>query len=381
MNFKIFRVKNYMAKKKKTRSIADKLAGNVQSEIGGPIANSGFSFQKNFGILKLIELYESGLDFVIIFDCHEDMIILNYREGTEESEFFQIKQKSKGFWSSTLLTKKENESSILGKLLSSKIENNDEKRSFSFVSDASFKLYRESELDKNGKEVKLHTENYLQVSMSDLNKSEFELIKNTVEGELSINFDEYSNRLVFRRITLPVDGGDSYCIGEIQKFLSRKYKGNCSFRPDIFYSSIFSIVDSKTSFRQETRTKELLIKHKCISKNEFEENLKSSDAIKSPLSRIELIDSKLSELEIPPLIVRRMKHHWQRFQIDLMGGVKISIQVKDKVALMVDNYAIENEDSELKKLIDDILENYKNTRIENIYSDEELKVIILNEVC
>ena len=114
-------------------------------ENAGSMVSNRFDFQKNWAICKLIELAKSNSDFVLAFEYHEDIIILDSSENAKIIDFFQIKTKNKGKFSLKDLLKRTKSSdgegsSILGKLAFNKINFTDNARSLNIVSNTDYNL-------------------------------------------------------------------------------------------------------------------------------------------------------------------------------------------------------------------------------------------------
>lgn len=58
----------------------DEILSKLPSDIGGSTADNGFTFQKNWALMELLELEDSGNSYTIIFDYHDDIEILDSDE-------------------------------------------------------------------------------------------------------------------------------------------------------------------------------------------------------------------------------------------------------------------------------------------------------------
>ncbi|MCU1253429.1 MAG: hypothetical protein JWQ49_6458 [Edaphobacter sp.] len=87
----------------------------------------------------------SGADYVMKFDHHEDVGVLNVEENPTEYRAYQIKTKGDGSWTDAALTKRPAGkdgplSSILGKLCSAMAQFPTSVKLLQFVSNASFRI-------------------------------------------------------------------------------------------------------------------------------------------------------------------------------------------------------------------------------------------------
>lgn len=90
------------------------------TERGGPRASNRLDFQKNWTLCHLLELHERGGDYVLVCDYHDDVVVLEPRDGGDGVlHFSQVKSASKQWTLAALLKRgdgKKKVNSILGKL-------------------------------------------------------------------------------------------------------------------------------------------------------------------------------------------------------------------------------------------------------------------------
>src|SRR6266446_1549944 len=70
----------------------------VPRERAGSQTQARYDFQANFGILKLVELRESGRDFRIVFDIFDDLMVVDSASAPTQACFYQLKSKDPGDW-------------------------------------------------------------------------------------------------------------------------------------------------------------------------------------------------------------------------------------------------------------------------------------------
>ncbi|MEO5645226.1 MAG: dsDNA nuclease domain-containing protein [Bacteroidia bacterium] len=96
-------------------SLKNKLVDNKPREIAGPRTASRYNFQENASLWLLLEIHNKSQDYLIAFDYHDDVLILDESEPQVLS-FYQIKGKE-GVWKlGDLLKSQGNGYSIFGKL-------------------------------------------------------------------------------------------------------------------------------------------------------------------------------------------------------------------------------------------------------------------------
>lgn len=88
-----------------TNSLTAVLYGTAPREISGSLTAGRYGYQANVGILKLIELMETGQAFCLVFDYFDDLAVLDHAEKPQTIRLYQIKTKDTGEWSMASLCK------------------------------------------------------------------------------------------------------------------------------------------------------------------------------------------------------------------------------------------------------------------------------------
>ena len=95
-------------------------------ESSGSRSSNRFDFQKDWALCHLLQVHESGNDYVLVFEHHDDLIVLDCEMAPTLVDFFQVKTRDSGSWSvQTLLHRtkgqKDPSFSILGKLYDNRL--------------------------------------------------------------------------------------------------------------------------------------------------------------------------------------------------------------------------------------------------------------------
>lgn len=85
-------------------SLADKLEKTPQREVAGSDAYAAFEFQLMFGVELLFAQFDKLNDFAVLFEFHDDIVLLTGADSPSEIEFFQLKHSTKGNWTLAKLT-------------------------------------------------------------------------------------------------------------------------------------------------------------------------------------------------------------------------------------------------------------------------------------
>ena len=79
-------------------SLKDLLVTTKPRETSGPRSANRFDFQKSWALCRLLELHKSGKDYLIVFDYHDDVLVLDSCGDPNRIDFYQIKTKQSGHW-------------------------------------------------------------------------------------------------------------------------------------------------------------------------------------------------------------------------------------------------------------------------------------------
>ncbi|MFD2209508.1 dsDNA nuclease domain-containing protein [Virgibacillus halophilus] len=74
-------------------------------DTSGPRSSNRFDYQKDWAILKMMEMYEVEEDFLLVMDYYDDVVVYDSATDLENISFSQIKTSSKN-WTLNSLTKR-----------------------------------------------------------------------------------------------------------------------------------------------------------------------------------------------------------------------------------------------------------------------------------
>ncbi len=358
---------------KKQLNLLLAIAEAVPEERGGSIGSSGYDFQKIWGVAKIIELADKEEEFLLVFDYHEDTILLDGIEESEKIVFFQIKQKETGNWTHGFLTKRtKTTNSILAKLLKMKDKFPDGVGEFRFVTNAPFSVKLVDEADNSIV--------FDEICFSSIDGKILKQVETKLKEELEIfEVDKLKDHIFYEKTKLPLVSTDSACIGFLDKFLSSKFPGH-SFRASDFYQTLLSEVKKKTNNKYVSHTPEWIKVNKSISSVDFDQFLKSADQIKAPLNQWSEISHILEELGEIATDIYRLKNEWQSLYLDIVQEKEIhSLVAKEIRRLLIE--LSKGSSLDKRELFLEALSKYKSTRVENVYSDDSIRLMVIYEYC
>lgn len=370
--------------------LKDKFKEIVPRENAGSMSANRFDFQKNWAICKLIELTKEGKDFVLAFEFHEDIIVLDSSTSPKYIDFYQIKTKNSGkFTLNALLknniaksdetidkgtdsTKKVN-NSILGKLFFNAVNFQEETKSLNIVCNSHYSFK-----NKNTSEQE-------QISLLDLEEQEKKLIIDKISIELEINWLQDILKLVnFNKTNLTINEHEAITKNLLNNFIEEKFSSEVKYNPSLLYRSIFDEVNRKNNFEKTINNLDEVLKYKAIDKEHFEKILSITITEPNKLDKLkEVIFTQLNNANIDISELLEFKEAWCDIEVELLKinnnyfiqtkGL-ISKILKEKRDLLKNNLltALDLVYLEFKK--------EKKDKHEYMYSEHFLKIIILLEI-
>src|ERR1035437_9711941 len=108
-------------------SLLDQLVQVAPREVSGSRSSNRSDYQKSWAFCLLLKLHKTGQHYLVLFDYHDDVVVLDSAANPTAMDFYQVKTKKCGNWTATLLLKREKGAndeplnSIPGKMYSNKI--------------------------------------------------------------------------------------------------------------------------------------------------------------------------------------------------------------------------------------------------------------------
>lgn len=247
----------------------DILAMTKPKENAGSKSSNRFGYQINWGLKKLLMLEESGEDYIMIFDYHDDIVVCNSNKDVDYIDFFQIKTRMSGSWAIGALNGRTNESEedgkvnsglgILSKLIShTKVFDNCRNLFFVTNSFLSNNVYGRSEEC---------------VAFNALIDKAKKSIKERVKQELGEIDDSVFDKIVFIQNQMNVDGYEDTLVGILNRFLKDKF--NLVTDVKAVYDTLIGELTKRNNYEKEIGNRDELLKHKSISHEEFRNYLES----------------------------------------------------------------------------------------------------------
>lgn len=342
-----------------TMNAIEEIAKTQPKENAGPPTSKRFEYQMNWGLSKLLELEESGEDYTIAFDYHDDIIVFNNEMNATEVDFYQVKTKTNGQWrlgeiynpatlddeidkeESTDNATEENVAkedkakqrklSYLAKLLSHTLRITTSKNFF-FVTNRQFSKAGFEKVPKGKK-----------VSFSDIKKDKQDEIKEALKKEIKELDVSHVENFYILQDQIPLDGFQNSLRGAVSEFLKRN-AGNAEIDADAFYNTLLhQIIRTRNNYDAEIDDVKQFVEKKCFTKSQFSALIKGLSNLDSFNSRCQTITTWLNT--IPPYEADGIRRQLSELRKDMTSYGNMSLsRMFNKIRDIIENNEFEPED-------------------------------------
>lgn len=358
--------------------LRDALVKQKPRERSGSKSSNRFDFQKDWALLKLLELHEHAPDYLVVLDYHDDILVLDSETNPSEMDFYQIKSKESGNWTLPRLTTAKTDKvggyllSIVGKMYDCKLKFPTNEVQLNFVSNATFNLNLEDP-SENSKSKK-------RICLTELEPSEIEKMCVALMSEHKLSKEPDFAEISFLHVTdLTITGHDKYTKGELIEFLERMYPDG-KFRPGAIYRAIFEEIKRKTNYEWEVSDYADILKHKAISRREFQKLLDSSIGVGTDLDDVwAMVEYRLQIERVPFFILQRLKENWRKTELSMMDPTNnYFLEVRKHIVALSQPFW--ESESALYSTLNEVYRQYRESGVQYIYTEYEIKSMILMEL-
>jgi hypothetical protein len=330
------------------QDIRQNLVNTRPREVSGAATSDKYEFQKNWALCELIDRHESGGDYCLIMEHHEDVVVLNSEDAPTEADFIQIKTKSSGYWTLAPLLKREpGESgpklSMLGKLVRNKIVFSFARRLL-FVSNASFQVPLKAGGDSKASAL---------IQLADLDAKERRRIaKQLGQEHPGLKGRAYEKITLLGQANLPLRDHDIHTRGRVATYLEQRFPGT-AFPVLVIHRHLLAEVRRRNNYQGECKTIGDLMKHKAISRRQFEAMI--GDTLKSlaapnlwQIAREQLVSEQF------PLRERlALESSKTQYEIEVLDDANVVIGTyrRDLRRILSEMPSVANEDTRLSSVI------------------------------
>jgi hypothetical protein len=361
-------------------SLLDQIVQVAPREVSGSRSSNRSDYQKSWAFCLLLKLHRTGNDYLVLFDYHDDVVVLDSSSNPAAMDFYQVKTKKSGNWTATLLLKREKGAndqplnSITGKMYANKIAFPTAARSLNFISNAQFLIKNKD--NPNSPTVVDGFE------LAELCRATLIEFSKTIQQEHNLNYSPLCDIIIkFSTDPLSLEGHETHTAGEFANYLN-EIRPNGKFAAVPGQRAIATAIARKTNHERTPATKHELIEAKGITRAEFEQMLSTIVSHEEERERWQDVRQTLTAEQVPFGDVNRWHSAWNKYGIERMdfsNTVLMAVQRSMKNIIMDSKQ--ENPSRTLRELIADCLQRF-DTKTENApipFSRDYLTAIILFE--
>ncbi|MCH5211577.1 MAG: DUF4297 domain-containing protein [Oscillospiraceae bacterium] len=350
-------------------------------ENAGQRTGNRYQYQYHWGLIKLLDLFGTDDDFMMIFEFADDVIVLDSSEDPKYIDFYQIKTNTKKgvyYWKTNDLTskgtKKNPKSSIIEKLIDNYNRYNPYARNIQFVSNLPCKFDKISTQEHNPLLLDL-------LSDKDIKKFKDQMCVNCPQN--SDCKEQCKKILSFNCSDLDINSFKETSIGKVNVFLNTLYPDS-DINDTVLYDLLLKSIKNKSTYEGEITNKRDLIVHKSISKQDLQEQLNiiyNSSKLQKMYTIVHTDLSKIYSI----IETKKIEKAFKDIEMEILNIDNLLLQkmvnfIRKKITDLINGKSI-NDDTELKEYVENIVNQvYQlDTSISNIYDKYYISAIFFRE--
>ena len=302
-------------------------------ESSGSRTSNRYDFQKDWALCHLMVLHSSGEDYCIVFEHHDDVLVLDSALNPTVCDFFQIKTKRGGHWLlSALLSREGSDHSIIGKLLLNLLTFGDHVRTLSFVSNATFNL----DLDAGG-DSNLLTDIQLELLTA---RAKNKIATKMNEEHPPNDWSGYERKVFFRVSSLSLQDHSNHAKGLLAQFLETQYPQK-KYPVTTLYRTLFDEVRRRHNVELESQDLGMIVAQKGITRAGFQSILDTAAITTDDEAMWQLTITQLSGegFSIPRL--RRIGSSRARYVVERMNATnELLLDLRARIREQIRPYRI-----------------------------------------
>lgn len=279
------------------QSFSHLLVSKPPREVSGARSGNRFNFQYSWALCLLLKLHANPDDYCVLFDFHDDVVVLDDSTNPTLADFYQVKTETSKNWTPTSLTSQKKGKtgplpSNLGKLYEHYLTFPQNVRTLTFIGCARFKMSLATEPPSINRE---------RFSFADLHDDE----KAEIEGKLKAELNQTSalaglSLTHFENTPLSAADHETHAQGAVCKFLDQQPDRSIPAVP--FYQSIRSEVQRRSTKESHASTFLELRTSRGLTRNDVQVMI---DSVTSHTQREDLLESIRTQLSTEQFDPRR----------------------------------------------------------------------------
>ena len=357
------------------KDFANKFIECKPSNTSGAIAHAGFTYQVYWALDRAIDNYKTGYNYAIVFDYHEDVVLLNDDINPTKGQFFQVKTKDNGVWKlGDLINGKGKKNgakgpSILGKLHEHIVKFGNFVELIGFVSNAPIEI---DLMDKSDSKRSLNFQ------LGEIDAKQQREFSEAMYDEISLAVCGHclGCKLTFERSVMGILSPETYLVGRISEFLEDE-KSKRGIRADhlnplIFYRTVSEVALRRNKNKTVFSDFKSMIRGKSLTRNDFDKWIAEGIRSKSDYDLMEEVKNML----LPNLPLAKVKAVVTKTQNLLSKKLDVKYKILQRMSGKIkDEYEILLKDNDKLNFIDsckELADKLKENKDFKVFDVDEL---------
>lgn len=253
--------------------VVKQIIETIPDDNSGSSTSNRFGYQKNWAMMKMLELEMKGCNYMIVFDYHEDIMVIDSLADAPQIDFFQVKSKRGQYWLMSELYNAKNDEkiSILAKLLQHSIDFT-RTRDFYFVTNTFFNSTQYTK----GEDFQPSKIPFSKFKV-DIRKKTKELINIETDGKLE---ESVWDHFFVSQEQLSVNNYKSELIYQIQQFIDQKIP-LADIKSETMYQSLYSEIEARQNYEDLITDANILTTRKSLRHEDFNKFIMKLSTFKS----------------------------------------------------------------------------------------------------
>jgi rRNA maturation protein Rpf1 len=351
--------------------LIDALTSIPQREKGGSTAVERFDFQTCWGVSHLLKLHNSGEQYAVGFEFHDDIVVLDDKKKPSELRFYQLKTASSGSWTVTRLTRRKTNSetnkkepSIAAKMFDNRLKFGKAATHLGFVSNKPCSFIDESKYP---------------CSFSESEEAEYKKFVSALKTEISSFKDSDAKLYRYHIADFDLNDYEDTLVGRFVTFI----EVNCNlevYNPKVFYLFVMNECKNRSKHLKDVDNFNDLLAAKFVSREDMTTWLSKFEIRTKGRPQWSAVLHDLMYLSAGRRHV--LKQHWDQYELQKSSETDLAIgKLRDRVRKASKAITLKMPDANMKELIEAILPKLRDIADGLGYpvSDDHLTAVFLFE--
>lgn len=341
----------------------------------GSTSADRFEFQLNWAFCRLLHLYRSNSDFLVLFDYHDDVVVCDSESTPQQAQFVQVKTRKSGNWTRARLLKRDSQVqgdglSFIGKLYNHRIVFGDYAKTLTFLSNAPFKLSSTS----SGTTVELN-----RIEVTDLSDDVLSEIAEQLQAEHQLTEPpDLAELLIFEVADVHLDRHEEQAKGRLADFLEEIKPGR-AFRIPLIFNAIKGEIRRRNNYSKQPRDFPALVQEKGIGRSEFHQMIERVCSTADPDTRWRHIETLLDRSSLDYMKIRALRAEYIRVDAALLDPNDLALQSAYAEIKSLHNTLPPDLEGDLWDVVNTVCERYRRSaEHDHLYEENFLCALILH---